>query len=144
MTTPGIALRNRQRAVRLPLPLLRRVASRAVGACLARRGPGEAVLGELEAVEATFVSDAAIAKVHAEFLGDATATDVITFAHGEILISAETAAREASARGEPLERELLRYLVHGLLHLNGHEDQLPGRAAAMWAAQEAVVTALGP
>ena len=97
------------------------------------------MLGSLEAVEATFISDAAMAKVHAEFLGDPAPTDVMTFAHGEILISAETAAREAQAHGEPLERELIRYVVHGLLHLNGHEDKAPEQAAAMWAAQEKVV-----
>lgn len=144
MAPPRLALGNRQRVVRLPLAALRRVAGLAVAACLARRGPGRAALGLLAEVEATFISDGAIGKVHGEFMGDPAPTDVITFGHGEILISAETAAREARARGEPLERELGRYLVHGLLHLNGFEDAEPSEAAAMWAAQEAVVQELWP
>lgn len=100
------------------------------------------MLGSLLEVEATFISDAAIGKVHAKFLGNPASTDVITFAHGEILISAETAALEAGLRGEPLGRELVRYLVHGLLHLNGHEDKDPADAAAMWTAQETTVSEL--
>ncbi len=121
------------------MPFLREVAGRAVEACLPHRGPGEAVLGALAEIEATFISDRAIGKVHAEFMNDPVPTDVITFVHGEILISADTAAR---VRSEPLERELVRYLVHGLLHLNGHEDAEPKDAAAMWSAQEAVVAEL--
>lgn len=124
------------------MPLLQEAAGRAPAACLPHRGPGEAVLGSLAEVEVTFISDAAIGRVHAEFMGDPAATDVITFRHGEVLISAETAAREAGSRGEPLGRELVRYLVHGLLHLNGHEDAQAEDAAAMWAVQEAVVREL--
>ena len=100
------------------------------------------MLGTLAEVELTFISDATIGKVHAKFMNDPAPTDVITFAHGESLIRADTAAREAQARGEPLERELVRYLVHGLLHLNGHEDKQPERAAEMWAAQEGAVAKL--
>lgn len=144
MAGPRAVLCNRQRGVRLAMPELREAAGRAVAACLPQRGLGEAILGALGEVEVTFISDAAIGKVHAEFMGEPAATDVITFAHGEILISAETAAREARAREEPLGRELVRYLVHGLLHLNGHEDDTPPAAAAMWAAQEAVVQELWP
>lgn len=139
---PRAVLCNRQRAVPLAMPPLRRAAERAVAACLPHRGPSEALLGSLGEVEVTFISDAAIARVHAEFMGDPAATDVITFGHGEILISAETAAREARARDEPLGRELVRYVVHGLLHLNGHEDAQPQDAAAMWTVQEAVVREL--
>lgn len=137
-----VTLSNRQRTVRLPMALLRRAAERAAAVCLPHRGPGEPVLGTLAEVEATFISDAAIGRVHREFMGDPAPTDVITFNHGEILISAETAAREAERRIEPLGRELVRYLVHGLLHLNGHEDEKPRDAAAMWAAQEAIVQEL--
>ena len=72
------------------------------------------------------------------------ATDVITFEHGEIVVSMTTAQREAAARIEPLEREVLRYIVHGLLHLNGHEDARAEDAAAMWKAQETAVERLWP
>ena len=68
------------------------------------------------------VSDEVIAAVHAEFLDDPTATDVITFPHGEILISHDTARRCAQEHGHSLSGELFLYIVHGLLHLNGHLD----------------------
>ena len=135
-----LTIRNRQRATRIPP--LSHYADRIVSACLVRPGSGNAVLPTLADVEVTIVSDAVISRVHAEFFGDPAPTDVITFAHGEILVSAETAARQAPVEGEPLERELIRYVVHGLLHLNGHTDQIPAEAAAMWAAQEAAVAEL--
>ncbi len=72
------------------------------------------------------------------------ATDVITFAHGEIVVSAATAARQAHQNGEVVEREIARYIVHGFLHLNGHEDADPEEAALMWQAQEQVLADLWP
>ena len=103
-------------------------ADRALPACLASVAPAKSsgspvLLGELPVVEISIVSDDAIAKVHAEFMDDPTPTDVITFHHGEILISADTARARAEDFGHPLLRELLLYVIHGLLHLNGHEDQ---------------------
>jgi probable rRNA maturation factor len=68
--------------------------------------------------------------------------DVITFHHGEIVIGTEVAERQAAEYGEPLAREILRYLVHGLLHLAGHEDANPAERAAMEAAQETIIAAL--
>jgi probable rRNA maturation factor len=69
-------------------------------------------------------------------------TDVITFHHGEIVIGAEVANRQAAQYGEPLAREILRYLVHGLLHLAGHDDAEADQRAAMESAQEAIVSRL--
>ncbi|MAW76841.1 MAG: rRNA maturation RNase YbeY [Planctomycetes bacterium] len=78
-----------------------------------------------------FVDDARIAQLHGEFMDDPTATDVITFPleetvsgrlDGEIVISTDTALRHASEHHcEPL-REVHLYVVHGLLHLMGHDD----------------------
>ena len=90
------------------------------------------------------MSDRMIAQVHRRFMNLRGATDVITFAHGEIIVSATTAAREAHQRMEPVEREVLRYVVHGLLHLNGHQDTEPQEAAAMWDVQEQIVAELWP
>ncbi|MEM6917357.1 MAG: rRNA maturation RNase YbeY, partial [Verrucomicrobiota bacterium] len=90
--------------------------------CLAILGTEEPVLPHLEEIEVSIVSDEAIAQVHDEFMDDPTATDVITFHHGEILISADTARREGPAHGHSFEKEMMLYLVHGLLHLNGHTD----------------------
>ena len=69
-------------------------------------------------------------------------TDVITFHHGEIVIGAQVAERQAAEYAEPLAREILRYMVHGLLHLAGHEDAQPEERAAMEAAQETIVARL--
>ena len=60
----------------------------------------------LEAVEISTVSDESIAHVHREFMGDPSPTDVITFHHGEIIVSLDTAQRQAAENGEPYEREV--------------------------------------
>ena len=90
-------------------------------------------------MEVTFVSDATIARVHQEFMNIPGATDVITFDHGEIVISTETARVNAPQYGRTLEEELALYLVHGLLHLNGYKDKEPQDAACMHALQEEVL-----
>jgi probable rRNA maturation factor len=71
-------------------------------------------------------------------------TDVITFHHGEIVIGVEVAFRQAEENGEPPLRELLRYVIHGLLHLAGHEDEDPSDREKMEAAQEPLVAMLWP
>jgi probable rRNA maturation factor len=79
------------------------------------------------------VDDREIRKVHAEFLDDDSPTDVISFhfddggpgPFGELVISAETALREARARKIPPRVELARYAIHGVLHLLGYDDHTP-------------------
>ena len=104
----------------------------------APRGP-EHVLSELECVEISIVDDATISQVHAEFLNDPSATDVITFPYGEILVSADTAARYAAAHHLPPEQELFRYMVHGLTHLHGYLDSNLKEREALFSVQEALV-----
>ena len=64
-------------------------------------------------------------------------TDVLSFAQGDetllgdIVISLETAARQAEAAGWPLERELVLLAVHGTLHLIGCEDDTEAGAKVM-------------
>ena len=48
---------------------------------------------------------------------------MITFEHGEIVISAQTAAENAAKYGKRLDHEVALYIIHGLLHLNGYEDK---------------------
>jgi len=92
------------------------------------------VLSGLDEVEISVVSDDVIRDVHARFLNDPTATDVITFPHGdgigEIIVSFDTAIRQASEFGEPVFRELFRYMVHGLLHLHGYIEYGTGGTGA--------------
>lgn len=107
--------------------------------CLTSPGSEAALLGELEEVEISLVSDEVIAGVHGEFMDDPTPTDVITFHHGEILISVDTARREAPAHGHTVAEETLLYLIHGLLHLNGHTDQHEPDRSAMHREQEDIL-----
>ena len=76
-------------------------------------------------------ADRVIARVHWDFMRVPGATDVITFEHGEIVMSAETAARFAGEHGHSVEEELALYTVHGLLHLNGFDDATSREAARM-------------
>lgn len=116
--------------------------SAAPGGC--GEAPAEKVLPSLDEVEVSLVDDATIADIHGQFLDDPTPTDVITFHHGEILISLDTAARQAADHGESFEREVFRYVVHGLLHLLGHTDTIPAARTAMHAVQEEIVGKVWP
>ena len=89
------------------------------------------VLSDLEEVEISIVSDEVIAQVHVDFMDIPGATDVITFAHGEIVISAETAQEYGAEFGNSFEKELMLYMIHGLLHLAGHEDADPEERRVM-------------
>lgn len=134
-----ISLHNRQRKVRVNLPWLRRFAVTALGECLRHPAHGETPLPRLREVEVTLVSDATIARVHRDFMDIPGATDVITFDHGEIVISTDTARTNAVQYGRTLQEELALYIVHGLLHLNGYEDKEPADAARMHRLQEGIL-----
>ncbi len=103
------------------------------------------------AVAVVFVSDAELAQLHAAHLGDPSPTDVMAFdlgadgggAGGELYVSVERARAEARQRDLPPERELALYVVHGCLHLCGHDDHRPGPRARMRDAERVVLTRLG-
>lgn len=107
------------------------------------QGPDH-VLSTLPEVEISIVDDETIAAVHAEFLNDPAPTDVITFPYGEILVSCDTAERYAAAHGLRREEELFRYMVHGLVHLQGYRDHEPREREAMFAVQEPLVAQYAP
>ena len=123
--TPRLRLYNHQRTQPVPLKLWRDTAKRALPLCLAAAKRPDSDLAQLEEIEISFVSDEDIGRVHGEFLDDPTPTDIITFPHGEILISLDTAATQAADHGETFERETALYLIHGLLHLAGWDDHEP-------------------
>lgn len=140
LLTASIGIHNRQKAHKVPLPWLRRVAKAAFPHCLDAEKPGpENVLRSLEEIEVSLISDDEIARVHEEFLQDPTPTDVITFHHGEILISTETAVRQAVEHGQTFDHELALYIVHGLLHLAGWDDHEPSEARAMAETQQRIL-----
>jgi probable rRNA maturation factor len=134
-----LSLYNRQKTHRPDLPLLRRLVKAAFPHCLAVAKTPEAPLHGLEEIEFTIVSDEEIAAVHAEFLDDPTPTDVITFHHGEILISADTAIRQGADHGMTFNHELALYMIHGLMHLGGWEDHEETEAAEMTHLQETIL-----
>jgi probable rRNA maturation factor len=135
----ALHLYNRQRRHRPSLPWLRKLLKAALPLCQEEAKSPETPLLQLDEIEFSIVSDAEIARVHAEFLDDPTSTDVITFHHGEIIVSADTALRQGSEHGQSLNHELGLYLIHGLMHLGGWDDHEPSEAAEMARRQEAVL-----
>lgn len=99
-------------------------------------------LENLEELELSLVDDATLAEVHGDFLNDPTVTDVITFPHGEILVSVEMAARRAEEFGKGTRGETFLYLIHGVLHLAGLDDRCEKDAAVMAKEQERIWTKL--
>ncbi len=91
-----------------------------------------------EYVEVSLLSAAEIGRVHGEFLGDPSPTDVITFDHGEILVCPEVARDQGREYGRTLAEEVLLYGIHGLLNLRGWSDKTPAKRKEMAAAQEKV------
>src|SRR5204863_455405 len=75
----------------------------------------EAEIASVPAISVLIVGDRRMAALHKEFCGFAGPTDVLTFQHGEIVISAETAARQARIFHSNLIAEIRLYLLHGLL-----------------------------
>jgi probable rRNA maturation factor len=137
-----ITVQNRQRKVRFDLVWLREFAGRALPACLKHAIGPDALLLQLPEVGVSIISDAAIADVHRRFMQIKGPTDVITFEHGEILISAETAKKQAQEYGQKLETELGLYIVHGLLHLNGFDDIKSADAKKMHRLQQKILEKL--
>jgi probable rRNA maturation factor len=125
-----VAVSNLQRRRRISPPRLRAVARRTLVA-----------LGRADReVHVTVVDDRLIRALNARYLGQRRATDVLAFdlagpgparLWGEVIVSAETAARQARRLGVPLAAELDLLVVHGLLHLAGYDDHGPRRARRM-------------
>ena len=78
-----------------------------------------------------FVNDSQMKELNYKYRGKDTPTDVLAFPMqarqypqllGDVVISIETAKREAKMRGYGLDRELALYLAHGILHLLGYDD----------------------
>lgn len=109
-------------------------------------------LGSSEGAEisVTFLDDAAIATLNVEWLDRQGPTDVISFGLGsdplvaDIYVSVESARRNAARYGVGPREELLRLVVHGVLHAAGYdhpEDETRG-SSEMFDLQERVVALL--
>jgi probable rRNA maturation factor len=138
------------------------VASDGVRAPLGRRAIAEIARATLRAERAgsallsiTLVDRRAIARLNRTHLGHAGATDVISFGFqraterdpvvGDIYICADVARENARARGVSVREEVARLVVHGVLHVLGHdhpEDEEERERSAMWRRQEHLVRRL--
>lgn len=130
---PELALRNRHRRSRLNSALLRRIILTALNEKPISINSRGRVSHELCVV---FVDDAEMEQLNRRWLGHAGTTDVITFDHstgasaanarcplrGDIVISLDEAKRQARRFHTNWQSEVVRYLVHGLLHLRGFDD----------------------
>jgi probable rRNA maturation factor len=136
---PCVSVRNLQRKISVNVAELEKFAGSAVQNCLQLERRKRTDLGELSEIFIWLISDRRMARLHRKFLGQSGPTDVLTFQHGEIFVSVETARRHARAFGNSLLPELKLYIVHGLLHLHGFDDQTPSEAHKMKAAQEKIL-----
>lgn len=122
MEPPGtlrVTLLNRQRRRRVDRPGLERVLAGAAAA-LGVRGELVLVLG----------GDRLLQRLNRRFRGQDRPTDVLSFPGdgvegglGDVVISVETAERNARGLGRTLPRELELLALHGLLHLLGHDHE---------------------
>ena len=112
---------------------------------------------EILSLDYIFCSDEELHRMNVEYLGHDTFTDIITFdlsdesssdpnqsfaaeqstsIEGECYISLDRVRENAAGFGESPEQELLRVIIHGLLHLCGFGDKTPDEIAAMRAAEQ--------
>jgi probable rRNA maturation factor len=122
---------DRQHRVTIPTPRLARAAQRALDA-----------LGRpASEVDVTIVDDSEIRGLNAAHRGIHRRTDVLAFSLelpgaasgllGQVVISADTAARQAHRLHVPLALELELLTIHGVLHLAGYDDRDPVEADLM-------------
>ncbi|MFQ5829708.1 MAG: rRNA maturation RNase YbeY [Candidatus Methylomirabilia bacterium] len=135
----AVSVLNLQRAVRILVARVSRMAEAALGA-----------LGQSGAeMHLTFVSDSRIRTLNEQHRGVRSRTDVIAFPLespgpsrllGEVIISGESARRQARRLGVPLATELDLLVVHGLLHLVGYDDRDPLEARLMHERERAILS----
>lgn len=121
--------------------------------------------GLLDAVDAAgrelsivVTDDESMASYNDRWRGVQGPTDVLSFAMdegepiasavalplGDVVLSLDTAARQADHHGHPLADELVFLLVHGVCHLTGHDHGEPEEAARMRAEEDRLLAAVAP
>jgi probable rRNA maturation factor len=139
-----VPLSNRQKIVPVDKPALRR----AVLHTLASEGVAAA------RIHLVIVDDATIQGLNRRYLSHDEPTDVLTFPQadegggdgileGEIVISAQTAARAAPDYRSSVEDEMALYAVHGVLHLLGYDDLETSARARMRSREKTILAELG-
>ena len=90
------------------------------------------------AISLAFVDNPTIHRLNQRYLGHDEPTDVLSFPlsegkqlEGELVIGAEVGQQQAESHGHDVGTELALYVIHGLLHLCGYDDETPSQAKAM-------------
>ncbi len=110
-----------------------------------RAAVGRVVAGEefrIADLSVVLAGHATVRALNRDWLGHDDDTDVVSFpldadalarreVDGEVYVDLDTAAERAPEFGATFEGEALRYVVHGLLHLTGHDDATDDARAAM-------------
>ena len=96
-----------------------------------------------------FVNDEHILQVNRDYLGHDYYTDIITFdsredpsslkIDGDIFISVDTVRANGAEYGEGFDREIMRVIAHGLLHLSGFDDRTKAQQKQMREAENAAL-----
>jgi rRNA maturation RNase YbeY len=133
----SVTVSNRQRRRKVDTRALARIARCALDLV----HDGDSQLGIV------LVNDATIAKLNAQYHATPGPTDVLSFDYGEgqgeLIISVECATRQARRFRTPPSRELVLYVVHGILHLHGYDDRAPKDQRRMRAAERRLMSRLG-
>jgi probable rRNA maturation factor len=91
-------------------------------------------------ISLAFVDNPTIHRLNQQYLQHDEPTDVLSFPlsepnarklAGELVVGAEVARAQAEARGHDVQAELALYVIHGVLHLCGYDDQTAEAAAEM-------------
>ncbi|MGH7330331.1 MAG: rRNA maturation RNase YbeY [Polyangiaceae bacterium] len=96
----------------------------------------------------SLVGDAAIRKLNREYRNVDRPTDVLSFplderVLGDVIISVQTARRQAKDYDAPLQREIERLLIHGVLHLLGHDHHRKDERKRMIREERRLADAIG-
>jgi probable rRNA maturation factor len=126
---------------------------------LLRRAVSAALLQQSETLDSeltiVLTGDNRLHELNRDYLGVDAPTDVLSFPAsetdpetgarylGDILISLARARAQAEAAGHPLESEVQLLVVHGVLHLLGHDHAQAGEKTRMWQAQTEILEGLG-
>jgi len=138
---PLITIRNAQRRVLFSTPKLHRFAGIACKLVWQTRRP-KSEIASLNQIYVLVVSDRRMTALHNEFCRIPGTTDVLTFQHGEIVISADTAATQARMFHTNVTAEIQLYVLHGLLHLAGFDDATPSKRRQMHQLQKKLMTTI--
>jgi len=111
----------------------------------------ETHLGLVGEVRVRLLGDEEMARAHERYKGRSGPTDVLTFdlepdsdvLDVDVLVCVDEASRRAAQFGHDVAREILLYMVHGVLHCLGYDDHDPEQAERMHREEDRLLEAIG-